>query len=247
MPKQTYKTFENTDSGANEIAKQADEALQKVKFQDQKKKFNAKIDELANQAAEFYKAYGEDDWRTSLLVNFLDLSLQMKDIIEVVTAFNLANEIIFHALGLMNTSLNMTNGMMLEVGQGQPSPFKQKMMMRRALRNNRNTVKNMIMQMKTSIEMASLTADMYQNLSFSISKIITKMNGKRERNKKRQSALGSNSANMSSASARGMDMVKNIVSGGSAQPSAAAPTAPTAPAAPAAPSSSVDSGLDGVL
>ena len=246
MAKQTYKTFENTDSGANEISKQADEALQKVKFQDQKKKFNAKIDELANQAAEFYKAYGEDDWRTSLLVNFLDLSLQMKDVIEVITAFNLANEIIFHALGLMNTSLNMTNGMMLEVGQGQPSPLKQKLMMMRALRKNRNTVKNMIMQMKTSIEMASLTADMYQNLSFSISKIITKMNGKREKNKKRQNALGSNSANMSSASARGMDMVKNIVGGGSAQ-APAAPSAPVAPAAPAAPSSSVDSGLDGVL
>ena len=246
MAKQTYKTFENTDSGANEISKQADEALQKVKFQDQKKKFNAKIDELANQAAEFYKAYGEDDWRTSLLVNFLDLSLQMKDVIEVITAFNLANEIIVHALGLMNTSLNMTNGMMLEVGQGQPSPLKQKLMMMRALRKNRNTVKNMIMQMKTSIEMASLTADMYQNLSFSISKIITKMNGKREKNKKRQNALGSNSANMSSASARGMDMVKNIVGGGAAQ-APAAPSAPAAPAAPAAPSSSVDSGLDGVL
>ena len=246
MPKQTYKTFENTDSVTNEIAKQADEALQKVKFQDQKKKFNAKIDELAAQAAEFYKAYGEDDWRTSLLVNFLDLSLQMKDIIEVITAFNLANEIIFHALGLMNTSLNMTNGMMLEVGQGQPSPLKQKLMMMRALRNNRNTVKNMIMQMKTSIEMASLTADMYQDLSLSISKIITKMNGKREKKKKRQGALGSSSANMSSASARGMDMVKNLVSGGSAS-AASAPAAPSAPAASAAPSSSVDSGLDGVL
>ena len=240
MAKQTYKTLESSSTATSEIGQKADEALQKIKYKEQKQKFDQKIQELADQAAVFYNQYGEEDWRTSLLVNFLDLSLQMKDIIEIVTAFNVANEIIFHAMNLMNTSLNMTNGMMLEVGQNSISPFKQKLMMRRAIRHNKNTVKNMIEQMKTSIQMASLTADMYQDLSVSITGVMNKLNNKREKKKSKTPtpAMGT--------SQRGMDMVRNLAAGGgatSAKPSAA-PAAPR-PATP--PPSSGDSGLDGVL
>jgi hypothetical protein len=232
MAKQTYKTMENQSSVTSEIGKQADEALQKIKYKEQKQKFDQKIQELADQAAVFYNAYGEEDWRTSLLVNFLDLSLQMKDIIEIVTAFNVANEIIFHAMNLMNTSLSMTNGMMLEVGQNSVSPFKQKMIMRRAIRNNKNTVKNMIEQMKTSIQMASLTADMYQDLSVSITGVMNKLNNKREKKKTK------NVTASTSSSQRGMDMVRGIASKNGA-PASAAPKPAT--------SSGTDSGLDGVL
>ena len=239
MSKQTYKTLDDNNSGIKEITQGANETLQKIKFQDQKKKFDAKIEELAAQAAKFYQAYGEEDWRTGLLVNFLDLSLQMKDIIEVVTAFNVANEIIFHSMNLMNTSLSMTNGMMLELGTKQNNPIKQKFMMRKAIRNNRNTVKSMIEQMKASIEMASLTADMYQDLSMSISGIMTKMNEKREKKKTKQAKGG---ASMTSASNRGMDMVKGILTqNGVSVP----PSVPPKPSSLA--SNSGDSGLDGLL
>ena len=235
MAKQTYKTLENTSSVTSEISKQADDTLQKIKYKEQKEKFDRKIEELAEQATVFYNKYGEEDWRTSLLVNFLDLSLQMKDIIEIVTAFNVANEIIYHSMNLMNTSLNMTNGMMLEVGQNSINPLKQKFMMYRAIRHNKNTVKNMIGQMKTSIQMASLTADMYQDLSVSITGVMNKLNFKREKKKSKTPtpAMGT--------SQRGMDMVRSMASKGGST-GGAAPSAPR----PAS-SSGGDSGLDGVL
>lgn len=241
MSKQTYKTFEDTNSGITEIGKQADETMQKIKFNDQKKKFDAKIEELAAQAAKFYQMYGEEDWRTGLLVNFLDLSLQMKDIIEVITAFNVANDIIFHSMNLMNTSLEMTNGKVLQMGTQQNSPWKQKLMMRKAMHQNRNTVKSMIEQMKASIEMASLTADMYQDLSLSISGIMVKMNDKREKKKAASQAKGG--AAVMSASNRGMDMVRDMLTkqGVSTPP----PKPASAPSAP--PTQGGDSGLDGVL
>lgn len=238
MAKQTFKQFEDT-SAALDIKSSRDETMEKIKFQGQKEAFDAKIQELASKAAEFYQKYGEEDWRTSLLVNFLDLSLQMQDIIEVITAFNVANEIIFHAMNLMNTSLQMSNGMMLNMGAPQTSPLKQKMMMRKAMRNNRKTVVSMIEQMKMSIEMASMTAGMYEGLSTSISGILEKMNGKRAKKNAKKKKDG---ASMSSASSRGLGMVKGILNekGVSTPPSPAAATSAPAP-------STGDSGLDDIL
>ena len=129
----------------------------------------------------------------------------------------------------------MTNGMMLEVGQNSVSPFKQKLIMRRAIRNNKNTVKNMIEQMKTSIQMASLTADMYQDLSVSITGVMNKLNNKREKKKTK------NVTASTASSQRGMDMVRGIASKNGTP--ASAPSAPR----PSAPPTGGDSGLDGVL
>lgn len=234
MSKQNFKQFEDKDSSMADVTAEASEALQKIKFQEQKRQFDAKIQELANTAAEFCSKYGEEDWRTSLLINFLDLSLQMQDIIEVVTAFNVANEIIFNAIGLMNTSLNMSNGMTMQLAANQVHPWKQRFIIRKAIRTNKNTVKNMLYQMQSSIQMASLTAGMYEDMSVSISKIMNKMNMKKEKakTKKPQTSISANSG-------RGMDMVKNIMSKNGQAAPALKPAAPTP--------SNGDSGLDGVL
>ena len=239
MAKQTFKQFED-NSAALDIKSARDETMEKIKFQGQKEAFDLKIQELASKAAEFYEKYGEEDWRTSLLVNFLDLSLQMQDIIEVITAFNTANEIIFHAMNLMNASLQMSSGMMLNMNAPQTSPLKQRMMMRQAMRNNRKTVISMIEQMKMSIEMASMTAGMYEGLSTSISGILEKMNSKRSKKRTKKKADG---ASMSSASSRGLGMVKGILNDkGVATPTAAPSSFSAAPS-----SSTGDSGLDGIL
>ena len=239
MAKQTFKQFED-NSASLDIKSARDETMEKIKFQGQKEAFDLKIQELASKAAEFYEKYGEEDWRTSLLVNFLDLSLQMQDIIEVITAFNTANEIIFHAMNLMNTSLQMSNGMMLNMSTPQTSPFKQKMMMRKAMRNNRKTVVSMIEQMKMSIEMASMTAGMYEGLSTSISGILEKMNTKRTKQNAKKKAGG---ASMSSASSRGLGMVKGILN----DKGISTPSTPSSSSFGSSPSSSGDSGLDGIL
>ncbi len=239
MANQTFKKFEDESISAD-VNKVRDETMEKIKFRDQKLVFDETIKELASKAAEFYEKYGEEDWRTSLLVNFLDLSLQMQDIIEVVTAFNVANEIIFQAIGLMNTSLKMSNGMMLEMGTQTIKPFKQKMMLRKAVRNNKNTVKNMIRQMKVSIDMAAITAGMYEGLSESISGIMEKMNAKRiKRRSSKKKKVGIESTN--AASGRGMNMVKSILNGGAGEN--------TEQFTPSSPSnaSTGDSGLDGLI
>lgn len=239
MSKQAYKQFESTDSAITEVQKAADKNMQKLKFERQKKEFDAKLQELATKAADFYAKYGEEDWRTSLLVNFLDLSLQMQDIIEVITAFNVANEIIFHAMNLMNTSLDMSSGMMMEMSSSQVNPFKHRLTMKKAIAQNRKTVKAMIDQMKLSIEMAAETAGMYEKMSGSIAGIMDKMNIQREKAKNKKT-----STNAPAPSGRGMDMVKDILSGKS---NAASGTYTPPPAAPKPAPTGGDSGLDGLL
>ena len=237
MAKQTFKQFED-NSATSEITRARNESMEKMKFQTQKAAFENKIQELANKAADFYQKYGEEDWRTALLVNFLDLSLQMQDVIEVITAFNVANEILFHSLNLMNTSMQMTSGMMMDMGNRErTNPIKQKLMMRKAMRNNRNTVQSMIQQMKVSIEMATETAGMYEGLSASISGIMEKMNAKKtKKNAKKKPGT------VDVSSGRGMGMVKGILSEQGRPVSASASPAPSYPK-----DSSGDSGLDGVL
>ena len=244
MANLNFKQFDDSDSSVTEIEAKANETLEKIKFQEQKIKFDAKIDELARQAADFCTRYGEEDWRTSLLVNFLDLSLQMKDIIELVTAFNVANEIIFHAMNLMNTSLNMSNGMMMQFSAESISPWRQRMITRRAIRNNRNTVKNMLYQMESSIRMASLTAGMYEDMSSSISKIMNKMNMKREKAKKKKDGQPA----MTSSDGRGMDMVRSLMANNGTAAPAPKPASAKAPDAPK-PSTppGTDTGLDGII
>lgn len=239
MSKQELKPLQTT-SAQDHINKQVEEAMQKNKFNMQKKQFEEKIEELANRAAEFYEKYGEEDWRTSLLVNFLDMSLQMQDIIEVVQSFNIANEIIFGALGLMNTSLEMSNGFMVDLATQQQSSFKRKMIYRKALRNNRKTVKAMVSQMMVSIEMASLTAGMYEGLSVSIASMMDKMNGKRAKEKAKAQKKAGEGGSASMGNGRGLDLVKKKITeqGGSVAPSA--PAGGAAPSAPAGGSTGID-------
>ena len=239
MPKQELKPLQTT-TAQDHINKQVEEAMQKNKFNMQKKQFEEKIEELANRAAEFYEKYGEEDWRTSLLVNFLDMSLQMQDIIEVVQSFNIANEIIFGALGLMNTSLEMSNGFMVDLATQQQPSWKRKMIYRKALRNNRKTVKAMVSQMMVSIEMASLTAGMYEGLSVSIAGMMDKMNGKRAKEKAKAQKKAGEGGSASMGNGRGLDLVKKKITeqGGSVAPSA--PAGGAAPSAPAGGSTGID-------
>lgn len=245
MSKQAFKQFESNDSAVSEMQQAADKSMQKLKFDRQKREFDAKLQELATKAADFYQKYGEDDWRTSLLVNFLDLSLQMQDIIEVITAFNVANEIIFHSMNLMNTSLEMSSGMMMEMANRQTNPIKHRFMMRKAMAQNRKTVKSMLDQMKISIEMAAETAGMYEKMSGSISGIMNKMNMKREKSRAKNAQ---NTSASTSASGRGMDMVRGILNGqgGSAGGSTGGSYTPP-PSAPKSAPSGGDTGLDGLL
>ena len=96
-------------------------------------------------------------------------------------------------------------------------------------------IENMLNQMESSIKMASITAGMYEDMSTSISKIMNKMNMKKEKaaSKKPQTSVTANSG-------RGMDMVKSIMAGNNQTSPRTTPPPSSAPA-------NGDSGLDGLL
>ena len=237
------KTLEDKSSIAVGIGNTVQTQMEKARFIENKAKFEEKIQELAVKAADAYQKYGKDDWRTGLLVNFLDMSLQMQDVVQFIEAFDIGNEILFGAMTLMGQSLDISNGRLTNfvVNQKQ-SPLKQKITMWKAMRNTRNTVKGMIANMKNSMEMAALTTGMYEELSYSMSSMMASMNGKRLKAKKRNEKAKNGEA-MSSASGRGMEMISKIISAQGGTPPTAAPTAPAAPAAPAP---GGDSGIDDI-
>lgn len=197
------------DSITTGIEKEKYRLGEKAKFLENKKKFDYKIQELANKATDFYLKYGEDDWRTGLLVNFLDMSLLMQDCMETIEAFDIGNEIIFGAMELMGQSLKLSEHRILQI-ESPTSPFKQKLIMWKAVRNTKKTVKSLMFSMKTSMEMAAITVGMYEDLSYSMSSMMARMNGRRLKNKEKQAKSAANGS-MSSASSRGMDMIRKIL------------------------------------
>ena len=55
-----------------------------------KKHFDAKLEKLAQTTVDFEQKYGKDHDMTTLLTTFLDVALEMKNLMETMTAINVA-------------------------------------------------------------------------------------------------------------------------------------------------------------
>lgn len=241
--KESMRSIDEASSGTD-VGGEVRKARAKLEFERKRKEFDTQVEGLAVKAADFYERYGEDDWRTGLLVNFLDMSLQMQSVLEVVTAFDAVNDILSRVLDLMHQSLEMSTGRMLEVRAPEVSGLKQWWLNKKAMYNNRKTVKALVRQMQSSIDLAAQTTDMYERLSEDISLMMERMNAKRVKRRAKRAKKSGSSGSMTSASGKGMEMVKGILR----DRGVTVPTTPTTPAAPTAPTGGTapagDSGID---
>ena len=226
--KEAMKSIED-ESLDSDIGGEVAKAKAKLAFERKRKEFDTQIEELAGKAADFYERYGEDDWRTSLLVNFLDMSLQMQSILEIVTAFDMVSDILSNVLSLMHQSLEISSGKMLQVHAPTVSGLKQWWQTRVAMRNNRKTVKALVRQMASCIDLVAQTTGMYEELSESISAMMERMNAKRLKRRAKKAKKAGASGSMTSASGKGMEMVKGILRdrGVKTPPAPATPSTPT--------------------
>jgi len=150
------KTDESAESCVlKEIDKRDEKAKAQLEYQGKSAEFDAKIEELAQTAADFYKKYGEEDWRTELLVGFLDMAVQLRSIIKSGPAFRGATEIIHTAIDVLNQALGMSVGAMMEIVSPTQSSLKMWWTRQKAMRNMRKQTTQMVQQMKWCLEMSS--------------------------------------------------------------------------------------------
>ena len=70
-----------------EVRRRQEEKRREKAIEASKTHFKNKKDKLANRAAEFIIKYGKDDYRSQIMITFLDVALQMED------AINLTNDV----------------------------------------------------------------------------------------------------------------------------------------------------------
>ena len=179
MAKPHLKLLSISEFGSNETAT----GKQKTKFTIQKWQFDEKLEELANRTANFYKEIGEENRSTDLLLSILDVFLQIQDILDFVEPFDIADDIIFSAIGLMYT-LETDFDFMIDLSMQQPT-WKIKWAIRKARRNTRKKIKSMVNRMMCNIRIVVLPVGVYETLCVSIDAMMDKMNCKRPKARKK--------------------------------------------------------------
>lgn len=122
-----------------EVISELDKTRQRRQKEQRQKDFDKRVVQLADKAIEFAQKRGQDDGLTVLLVNFLDVALQMKNLMETMSAINVAMECLSDAIGFLDAAIDFDNYLMDESLMHNYSLFqrwKQKRKMRKTIKNN---------------------------------------------------------------------------------------------------------------
>lgn len=128
------------DPGKNII-----EGAEKMRLEREKKQklqeYDEKIAGLAQKAIDFITEYGQEDFRSQMLVSFLDVALEMKDVIKMLDGINVAMACIFEAISFIDTAINFDTALQSEslaTKYGFFARLKHKRRIRKVIRNNQN-------------------------------------------------------------------------------------------------------------
>lgn len=130
---------------------------QELTMKTAKEHFDAKITQLADLALEYGRERGEQDPVTQLLVAFLDVAMEMKDLMKTAESVTVAMQCVEEAISFLDETNTMSN-QMLESTVRQKYTFwarmKQRRLHRRAMRNHRNRMKAFAEGLQAKYDMA---------------------------------------------------------------------------------------------
>ena len=146
---------DNHQKETQALIKERERQLQEREYKEKKEKLDARIQKLANDAAERCMKYGEDDEMYNMLLGLLEMSLQMQDMMNVMDDLKVATGMISDVMELIDQSVEFDEQLFYdpEVKYGLRQRMQQRRQMRRAIRNNRNRVKAVVENMRAKYEM----------------------------------------------------------------------------------------------
>ena len=147
------------------------------------KNFDTKLEKLTKTAVEFEQKYGKDHDMTVLLVTFLDVALEMKNLMETMTAINVAMECMNDAIQFLDTAIDFDN-MMIEQSLDQNYGFfarmRHKRKMKKAIRNNIGRMRQIADGLKMKYSMATDMMKALSGVSSQLKTSIVKSKKKKE-------------------------------------------------------------------
>ena len=156
--------------------------LHEQEVRDKRNEFNMRIDAIADKIIEFRERNAEE-YLIEMLTTFLDVALDMRDLMDALEATSQGMQCIATAVGFIDEMLKFNMGMFetsLNQNYGFWQRFKEKRRIRKAIRNNAGRMKMVVYNMTGQLRFAQELVGEMKNVTVQLKKATGKKGKKGE-------------------------------------------------------------------
>lgn len=167
--------FEEIDGTAEKLRKERECKQKKVDI-------DKKIADLAEKTVDFIMDYGKEDFRSELMMSFLDVALEMRETIEMMSAINIAMSCIFSTIEFIDEAINFDQELQeasLNNKYGFFARLKNKRRLKKVIKNNQNRINVAIDNILGQKQMAEYISESLRKAVMKMKISIGKQNEKR--------------------------------------------------------------------
>ncbi len=153
-----YQRLAKRQSVKSEEQQVQNKAEMELELKRKRRAFDGKLDDIMTTAIQMRQQYGAEDFRYQMMLTFLEVGLQMRDAVEMLTSVQTAMSCISEAIGFMDGTLNAfdvcIDGMM-SGKKGLLSEFNRRRKIEKAIKENNKRVQAMTGNIKDMVNMAN--------------------------------------------------------------------------------------------
>ena len=183
------------------LADEVEKSLDATKRKQQLKAYDNKIEELAQTIEDNIQRHGQDYFMVDILTMFLDVSIKMKDVMEMMSSMNMVMELFGDAVAFIDESMELQSNIMQDTGKVKYNLWTRitgYFQTRRIIRNNINRVTSMSQNILIKYRMANDMVTALQGVSVKL-KTMTNKIGKKSSKLSAKKNGGAGSAQYSDA------------------------------------------------
>lgn len=231
MGKDTEDVKTKTKSASDSFREGFNKVQMQYEREQKSSEFDAKLQALANKAVDMQLKYGEEHYLTQILTTFLDVAIQLREVMETLSSINVAMECLNEAITFIDDAMIYDEQIMGEWQQqnyGLFARWKRKRKMRQVIHNNVGRMKSVVDGLMLKYEMTMEITGALKKATGKMQKYMSK-NGMAGKKGKTDAAPEKSAASMMIADiikARGVE--GDGASEGSSSAGGSAPSAPSA-------------------
>lgn len=228
MGKDTEDVKTKTKSASDSFRDGFNKVQMQYEREQKSSEFDAKLQALANKAVDMQLKYGEEHYLTQILTTFLDVAIQLREVMETLSSINVAMECLNEAITFIDDAMIYDEQIMGEWQQqnyGLFARWKRKRKMRQVIHNNVGRMKSVVDGLMLKYEMTMEITGALKKATGKMQKYMSK-NGMAGKKGKNDAAPEKSAASMMIADiikARGVE--GDGTDGGSASAGGSAPSA----------------------
>lgn len=129
------------------MQRQVSDTAREAQCRQKRRELDARVQTLCAKAIEYEDKFGKDNFRTMILVTTLEVVLQMKDAIDLLSDVGIALQCIGQAIGCVDEAFKLQQDVLdstLNTKYGFMARMKTRRKIKKAMRNNVNRMKQMV-------------------------------------------------------------------------------------------------------